>query len=70
MSYTNTFDDSIHEELKRQKRIVNHSMSALFTHSPRSLNEEHRLVSRLDDDDLEDLILYNLLNEEPTARRE
>ena len=45
-------------------------MSALFVHSPRALEEERRLVSRLDDDDLEELILYDVLNEEPEARRE
>ena len=27
-------------------------------------------MTRLDDDDLEELILYNILNEEPDARRE
>ena len=68
--YTNTFDDMIHEELKRQYRVIDHSLSALFVHSPRALSEEERLVTRLDDDDLEELILYNILNEEPEARRE
>ena len=68
--YTNTFDDSIHEELKRQRRVINHSLTGLFLYSPRALQDEHRLVSRLDDDDLEELILYNILNEEPDARRE
>jgi len=70
MAYTNTFDDAIHEELKRQRRVIDHSLSALFVHSPRALNEEVRLVTRLDDDDLEELILYNILNEEPSAKRE
>jgi len=68
--YTNTFDDSIHEELRRQFRVINHALSALFVHSPRSLSEEHRVVTRLDDDDLEELILFNILNEEPEAKRE
>ena len=68
--YTNTFDDAIHEELKRSNRVIDHALSALFMHSPNSLNNERRLVSRLDDDDLEELILYNILNEEPEARRE
>ena len=68
--YTNSFDDAIHEELKRQYRAIDHSLSAIFMHSPRSLSDEQRLVSRLDDDDLEELILYNILNEEPKAKRE
>ena len=51
-------------------RVIDHSLSALFLYSPRALNEEYRVVTRLDDDDLEEIILYNLLNEEPTARRE
>ena len=68
--YTNTFDDSIHEELRRQYRVINHSLTAIFVHSPRSLSRESRLVTRLDDDDLEELILYNILNEEPEAKRE
>lgn len=50
--------------------MINHSLSGLFAHSPRSLNGENRLLSRLDDDDLEELILYNILNEEPEAKRE
>ena len=50
--------------------MINHVLSALFVHSPRSLSEEHRVVTRLDDDDLEELILYNILNEEPEAKRE
>lgn len=68
--YTNAHDDTIHEELKRQRRVIDHSLSAIFVHSPRSLGNERRLVSRLDDDDLEETILYNILNEEPEARRE
>lgn len=60
----------IHEELKRQKRVIDHALSALFLHSPRALGNEYRTVTRLDDDDLEELILYNILNEEPEARRE
>ena len=70
LTYTNSFDDAIHEELKRQRRVIDHSLSALFEHSPRSLENEDRLVTRLDDDDLEEAILYNILNEEPDARRE
>ena len=68
--YTDTFDDSIHEELKRSYRVIDHALSALFIHSPRALSNEYRTVTRLDDDDLEELILYNILNEEPEARRE
>ena len=70
LTYTNSHDDSIHEELKRQRRCINHSLDAIFVHSPNALNEEGRLVSRLDDDDLEEAILYNILNEEPEAKRE
>jgi hypothetical protein len=50
--------------------VINHSLSALFVHSPRSLSKEFRVVTRIDDDDLEELILYNILNEEPEAKRE
>ena len=35
--YTNTFDDAIHEELKRQRRVINHSFSGLFEHSEAAL---------------------------------
>ena len=50
--------------------MIDHALSALFIHSPRALGNEYRTVTRLDDDDLEELILYNILNEEPEARRE
>lgn len=50
--------------------MIDHSLSAIFEHSLRALSGERRLVDRLDDDDLEDLILYNILNEEPEAKRE
>ena len=36
--FTNTFDESIHEELKRQYRVIDHSLSAVFQHSPRALD--------------------------------
>ena len=35
--YTNTFDDTIHEELKRQRRVINHSLNGLFEHSEAAL---------------------------------
>ena len=68
--YTDAFDDSIYTELRRQYRVIDHSLSAIFKYSPRALSGERRLVDRLDDDDLEELILYNILNEEPEAKRE
>lgn len=49
---------------------MHHALSALFEHSPRALNNEYRTVTRIDDDDLEELILYNILNEAADARRE
>ena len=47
--FTNEFDELIHEELKRSKRVIDHSLSSCFN---------------LDDGQgLEDVLFYNVLNQ-------
>ena len=67
--YTNTFDDAVHEELKRQRRVLSHSLGWLFQRSENALryhSGEQPTILQRNDGDLEKLVLENVLNWDET----
>ena len=69
--YTDSFDDGIYSELRRQYRVINHSLSALFLHSPQALNALPNSEGNLEDtEELEEVVTSNILNEDPDAEED
>ena len=63
--YTDTFDDKVHEELKRSRRVIDHSLTGLFMHSEAAMRfragEQSTIIGR-NDADLTQIVLENIMN--------